>query len=99
VATDVAARGLDIPHIEHVINYDIPQNPEDYIHRIGRTARAGAKGNALTFLTSTDQKIWKLIKKLIDPQEKTSIKSNPKKNNFKKTSKKFKRKFFKKRKK
>ena len=99
VATDVAARGLDIPHIEHVINYDIPQNPEDYIHRIGRTARAGAKGNALTFLTSTDQKIWKLIKKLIDPQEKTSSKSNPKKNNFKKTSKKFKRKFFKKRKK
>jgi superfamily II DNA/RNA helicase len=42
VATDVAARGLDIPHIEHVINYDLPQCPEDYVHRIGRTGRAGA---------------------------------------------------------
>ena len=67
VATDVAARGLDIPHIEHVINYDIPQNPEDYIHRIGRTARAGAKGSALTFLSPTDQKNWHLIEKLINP--------------------------------
>ncbi|MEY3196966.1 MAG: hypothetical protein RLZZ59_334, partial [Pseudomonadota bacterium] len=51
VATDIAARGLDIPHIEHVINYDLPQCPEDYIHRIGRTARAGASGQALNFLT------------------------------------------------
>ncbi|MCX6128498.1 MAG: DEAD/DEAH box helicase, partial [Proteobacteria bacterium] len=42
VATDIAARGLDIPHIAHVINYDLPQSPEDYVHRIGRTARAGA---------------------------------------------------------
>ena len=67
VATDVAARGLDIPLIEHVINYDIPQNPEDYIHRIGRTARAGAKGSALTFLTPADQKNWYLIEKLINP--------------------------------
>ena len=67
VATDVAARGLDIPHIEHVINYDIPQNPEDYIHRIGRTARAGAKGSALTFLSPSDQKNWRLIEKLINP--------------------------------
>lgn len=46
VATDIAARGLDIPHIESVINYDLPQCPEDYIHRIGRTARAGASGIA-----------------------------------------------------
>jgi len=67
VATDVAARGLDIPLIEHVINYDIPQNPEDYIHRIGRTARAGAKGTALTFITPTDKKNWILIEKLINP--------------------------------
>ena len=67
VATDVAARGLDIPLIEHVINYDIPQNPEDYIHRIGRTARAGAKGSALTFLTPADQKNWYLIEKLLNP--------------------------------
>ena len=50
VATDIAARGLDIPHIEHVINFDLPQCPEDYIHRIGRTARAGAEGEALAVL-------------------------------------------------
>jgi ATP-dependent RNA helicase DeaD len=49
VATDIAARGLDVPHIEHVINYDLPQVAEDYIHRMGRTARAGAEGSALCF--------------------------------------------------
>ena len=67
VATDVAARGLDIPHIQHVINYDIPHCPEDYIHRIGRTARAGAEGNALNFVSSQDDKKWKAILKIIDP--------------------------------
>ena len=51
VATDVAQRGLDIEGISHVINFDVPQNPEDYIHRIGRTGRAGATGKAITFLT------------------------------------------------
>ncbi len=51
VATDVAARGLDITGISHVINYDIPENPDDYIHRIGRTARASAKGDAITFVS------------------------------------------------
>ncbi len=50
IATDVAARGLDIEGISHVINYDIPQNPDDYIHRIGRTARATAEGDAITFV-------------------------------------------------
>jgi ATP-dependent RNA helicase RhlB len=49
VATDVAARGLHIPAVSHVINYDLPQDAEDYVHRIGRTARAGAKGDALSF--------------------------------------------------
>ncbi len=49
VATDVAARGLHIPGVSHVINYDLPQNGEDYVHRIGRTARAGASGDAITF--------------------------------------------------
>lgn len=49
VATDVAARGLHIPAITHVFNYDLPQDPEDYVHRIGRTARAGAKGDAISF--------------------------------------------------
>ena len=58
VATDVASRGLDIPHIEHVINYDIPEVPEDYVHRIGRTARAGKKGQSISFLTSEDKTKW-----------------------------------------
>ena len=49
VATDVAARGLHIPNISHVINYDLPQDPEDYVHRVGRTARAGASGDAISF--------------------------------------------------
>ena len=71
VATDVAARGLDIPHIEHVINYDITQSPEDYVHRIGRTARAGAKGFALTFLTNADRGKWDAIQKLINPSYKS----------------------------
>jgi ATP-dependent RNA helicase RhlB len=49
VATDVASRGLHIPDVSHVINYDVPQDPEDYVHRIGRTARAGAAGDSITF--------------------------------------------------
>jgi ATP-dependent RNA helicase RhlE len=54
VATDVAARGLDINDISHVINYDIPQHPDDYVHRIGRTARAAREGDAITFVTPAD---------------------------------------------
>jgi len=50
VATDIVARGIDISDITHVINYDVPENPEDYVHRIGRTGRAGAEGYALTFV-------------------------------------------------
>ncbi len=65
VATDVAARGLDIPHIEHVINYDLPQCPEDYIHRVGRTARAGAEGAACNLLTPADRDKWRDIQRLI----------------------------------
>ena len=49
IATDVASRGLHIPDIKCIINYDLPQDPEDYVHRIGRTARAGTKGNAISF--------------------------------------------------
>lgn len=56
VATDVAARGLDIPNVGAVVNYDFPNGVEDYIHRIGRTGRAGATGEAFTFLTSQDGK-------------------------------------------
>ena len=69
VATDVAARGLDIPHIMHVINYDLPQCAEDYVHRIGRTARAGAEGNALCFVTPGDHGKWRAIARLINPNE------------------------------
>ena len=58
VATNVAARGLDIPDITDVINYDIPQNAEEYIHRIGRTARAGKRGRAFTLVGEWDMKEW-----------------------------------------
>jgi ATP-dependent RNA helicase RhlE len=54
VATDVAQRGLDVEGISHVVNYDVPMDPEDYVHRIGRTGRAGAVGHAVTFVTSSD---------------------------------------------
>ena len=76
VATDVAARGLDIPHIKHVINYDLPQNSEDYIHRIGRTARAGATGAAICFVTEKDKKLWNIISKKIDPEKEINNKSS-----------------------
>ncbi len=79
IATDVAARGLDIPVIKHVINYDLPQVPEDYIHRIGRTGRAGQEGSALTFLTTSDRLMWNSISKLIDPNYKISHQQNEKK--------------------
>ncbi len=72
VATDVAARGLDIPHIEHVINYDLPQCAEDYIHRIGRTARAGASGSALNLVTPADRSKWNAIDRLLNPDAKRS---------------------------
>ena len=72
IATDVAARGLDIPLIQHVINYDLPQVPEDYIHRIGRTGRAGKEGSALTFLTPSDRSMWNSISRLINPNFKIS---------------------------
>lgn len=68
VATDIAARGLDIPHIEHVINFDLPQAPEDYIHRIGRTARAGAQGFAISFISPEDMIKWREIQRMLNPK-------------------------------
>lgn len=61
VATDVAARGIDVQTITHVINFDLPRNPEDYVHRIGRTGRAGAKGIALSFVAGIDLPLAKRI--------------------------------------
>ncbi|CDQ20400.1 DEAD-box ATP-dependent RNA helicase CshA [Halobacillus karajensis] len=63
VATDVAARGLDVEGITHVFNYDIPQDPESYIHRIGRTGRAGGKGLAITFAAPKDRSALQQIEK------------------------------------
>jgi ATP-dependent RNA helicase DeaD len=95
IATDVAARGLDIPVIKHVINYDLPQVPEDYIHRIGRTGRAGKDGSALTFLTNNDRSMWRSIQKLIDPDFKVKEEARPNNQKSKKFNKKnkFKKKF------
>ena len=62
VATDLLARGIDIPHVDHVINFDLPFQAEDFLHRIGRTARAGRSGHALTFVTASDAKMYQKIK-------------------------------------
>ncbi len=64
VATDVAARGIDIDSVSHVINYDIPEVPEDYVHRIGRTGRAGNKGRAITLMTSAEEHSMRAIERL-----------------------------------
>ncbi len=65
VATDVAARGIDIPGVSHVYNFDLPEVPENYVHRIGRTARAGADGDAISFVTGEEIGLLKQIEKLM----------------------------------
>lgn len=65
VATDIASRGIDVDDISHVINYDLPRSPEDYVHRIGRTARAGRSGMAISLVTSEDSRGVAAIEKLI----------------------------------
>ncbi|ADO74881.1 DEAD/DEAH box helicase [Stigmatella aurantiaca] len=65
VATDIASRGLDVEDIGHVINFDLPHAPEDYVHRIGRTARAGASGRASTFVTSRDEETVRAIERIV----------------------------------
>jgi superfamily II DNA/RNA helicase len=80
VSTELAARGLDVPSIQHVINYHLPQVPEDFIHRIGRTARAGAEGCALTFITPNDRQMWNEIQRLINPNAKQEFNTSKKSN-------------------
>jgi superfamily II DNA/RNA helicase len=65
VASDVAARGLDIPDVSHVFNFDVPHHPDDYVHRIGRTGRAGRSGTAITIVAPGDQRAVVAIEKLI----------------------------------
>jgi ATP-dependent RNA helicase RhlE len=65
VATDIAARGIDIPEISHVINFELPNEPESYVHRIGRTARAGAKGTAFSFCAAEERSYLHSIERLI----------------------------------
>ena len=74
VATDVAARGIDVAGVSHVINYSCPEDDKTYVHRIGRTGRAGASGIAVTFVDWADMTRWKVINKTLDlpfdePQE------------------------------
>ncbi len=65
VASDVAARGLDIPNVSHVINFDVPTHPEDYVHRIGRTGRAGRSGTAITICAPSDRKYLEKIEEML----------------------------------
>jgi ATP-dependent RNA helicase DeaD len=64
VATDVAARGLDIPEVSHVVNYDVPNDPEAYVHRIGRTGRAGREGKAITIITPRERRQLMIIQRV-----------------------------------
>jgi superfamily II DNA/RNA helicase len=68
VASDVAARGLDIPAVSHVFNYDVPHHPEDYVHRIGRTGRAGRTGHAFTLVAPGDEKSLAAIENMTGQQ-------------------------------
>ena len=64
VATDIAARGIDVTGISHVINFDLPAQPEDYVHRIGRTARAGASGVAISFCDAAEHGTLRAIERM-----------------------------------
>ncbi len=94
VATDIAARGINVSDISIVVNYDLPENSEDYVHRIGRTARAGATGKAISFVTPDQKKsikqIERLMKKTITVKETPALAGNKVEspNNFQKNDKK-----------
>jgi ATP-dependent RNA helicase RhlE len=88
VATDIAARGIDVEGISHVINYDVPTHAEDYVHRIGRTGRAAATGDAITFVSPQEQVYLKSVGKFIGRRLSTErckgfsyVKSQPDKGN------------------
>lgn len=66
VATDIAARGIDVDNLSHVINFDLPEEPETYVHRIGRTGRAGLSGTAISFCDHEEQSLLRNIRKLIN---------------------------------
>ena len=90
IATDVAARGLDIDQLPMVINYEIPSAPEDYVHRIGRTGRAGALGEAISLVSPEEEKYLAEIEKLIKreiPKEKSSLSRPSSSRDFKSTQK------------
>lgn len=76
VATDLLARGLDVPHVDHVVNFDLPFQSEDFLHRIGRTARAGRSGQAITFLTPSDQRMYRKIKNYLEGAEEVTAMQN-----------------------
>jgi superfamily II DNA/RNA helicase len=86
VATDILSRGIDIDNIELIINYDLPRNGEDYVHRIGRTARADAGGTAITLVNNKDKRKFYEIEKLVNKRiEKINLLQNvPKRPNAKK---------------
>ncbi|MEK6734519.1 MAG: DEAD/DEAH box helicase [Pseudomonadota bacterium] len=86
VATDIAARGLDIPHVEHVVNYDLPQCEEDFIHRIGRTGRAGVEGNAISLVSPQDSIKWKNICRMMNPSQKFDDEKRPKRGDSRNSS-------------
>ena len=67
IATDVAARGLDVERISHVLNYDIPYDSETYVHRIGRTGRAGRKGDAILFVSPRERNMLRVIERVTTP--------------------------------
>lgn len=73
VATDLLARGLDVPHVDHVVNYDLPFQAEDFLHRIGRTARAGRSGTAITFVTPSDFRMYQKIRNYLQGAEEIKV--------------------------
>lgn len=76
VTTDLLARGIDVPHVKYVVNYDLPYKAEDFLHRIGRTARAGREGMAITFIAPTDERTYRKIKQYLEGASHETISEN-----------------------